>query len=135
MTRRPTGFKGLDPREGDPAAREPRKAIINRNQIFHRRRYSLLRQSAKAMSMTGDTWAARKVSDHGASIGVRFPDRPLKIQTMKQHSEQRTGRAVGVLLQTLEQNVADSMSLRAPTMTMSCASQSNTTLSTPATLQ
>jgi hypothetical protein len=47
------------------------------------------------------------VSDHGASIGVRFPDRPLKIQTMKQHSEQRTERAVGLLLQTLEQNVAD----------------------------
>lgn len=35
------------------------------------------------------------------------PSPPTKITKMKQYSEQRTDRAVRLLLQTLEQNVAD----------------------------
>ncbi|WP_290395976.1 hypothetical protein, partial [uncultured Muribaculum sp.] len=36
--------------------------------------------TAAGSCKAGGTWAARMVSDHGASIGVRFPDRPQKFK-------------------------------------------------------
>lgn len=47
------------------------------------------------------------MSDHGASIGVRFPDRPLISIKMKAYAEHIVENSIKELLQTLQRNVTD----------------------------